>query len=305
MARPDLLDVPAAIEGWDAYVTTNFQILRDGPMPVKQYNNATALPAAASYDRCFAFKEITSGVNPGYRPVWSDGTNWRYIPDNTLAYFDPGAVRIGTAPFASAGDMRLSKNLQVKARNNGDTADLDVIGTNAADQVKVGGQAIDVVVPAGNSANLGKLGGTIDKQTTAVGNPGTTSAGDLMSTSLGENALNVNLKGVEWLLAGKFAGNGNDKRLKIFFGTAQLYDSGIITDNGTRWRAVIRIYRTSSGNQKISILVIKGTAIVLNDVLTATETDTNAIVLKATGQSPTTGAASDVTQEEQKVDFVS
>lgn len=304
MARPDLLDVPSSIEGWDSYVTTNFQILRDGPMPFKQYNNATALPAAGSYDRCIAMKEITSGLNPGYRPVWSDGTTWRYIPDNTKAYFDAGAVRIGSNP-AAAGDVRLSRNLSTRAMNNAESGDFNVVKTTASDQVQVGDQAIDVIVPAGNSTNTGKIGGTIDKQTTAVGNPGTTSEGDLMTTSLGANALNVNQKGVEWKLSGKFAANGNDKKLKIKFGGTTLFDSGVITDNGTRWNAEVRIYRTGSNAQKIAIVVMKGTAIVLNDVLTATETDSNAITLKATGQSPTTGAASDVTQEEQKIDFVS
>lgn len=304
MAKPALLDIPSAIEGWDVWMTTNIQILRDGPLPVKEYANAASLPAANANDRCLAFKEITSGLNPGWRPVFSDGTNWRYIPDNTQAFFDVGAIRVGTNP-AAAGDVRLSRNLSTRAKNNAENADFNVIKTTASDQVQVGDQVVDVIVPAGNSTNTGKLGGTIDKQTTAVGNPGTTSEGDLMTTSLAANALNVNQKGGEWKLAGKFAANGNDKRLRIKFGSATIYDSGVITDNGTRWTAEVRFYRTASNAQKISILVMKGTAIVLNDVLTATETDSNAITLKATGQSPTTGAANDVTQEEQKVDFVS
>lgn len=86
MSRPLLLDVPAAINGWDAWVTTNIQILRDGPMPLKQYDYSTALPAAGSYDRCFAFKQLVN-AGPWYL-AYSDGTAWHYIADDQVPVGD-------------------------------------------------------------------------------------------------------------------------------------------------------------------------------------------------------------------------
>jgi len=303
MVQPILLDVPSAIEGWDAFMTTNIQILRDNPMPMKQYNNAASLPAAASFDRCMAFKEITSGLNPGYRPVWSDGTTWRYIPDNTLAYFDDGAVRIGTTP-ASSGSQRWSNTTGIKRRNNANGADLDVIKADTGDSVTVGSTGGNTQTPAGASAALARIGGAVDVQTTGVGNPASTSEGDLMTYTLPANALSANQKGIVWKLLGKLAANGNDKRFKIKFGSVTVFDSGVVTDNGVRWSAEVRVYRTSSNNQKITFKVWKGTAVVAHDLVTATESDSGTITMKATGTSPTTGAASDVTQEEDLKQYI-
>lgn len=303
MAKPALLDIPAAIDGWDAYMTTDIQILRDGPMPMKEYANAAALPAANAYDRCMAFKEITSGLNPGWRPAWSDGAAWRYIPDNTQAYFDDGAVRIGTTP-AGTGSIRWSNTTGITRRNNANNADLDVIKADTGDTVTVGSTGGTTQTPAGAGSGLARIGGILDAKTAAAGNPATTAEGDLMTFVLQANSLNANQKGIVWKLLGKLAANGNDKRFKIKFGSVTVFDSGVVTDNGVRWSAEVRIYRTASNAQKISFIVWKGTAVVAHDVTTAAESDSATITMKATGTSPTTGAASDVTQEEDLKQFV-
>lgn len=296
MVQPILLDIPSAIDGWDAFMTTNIQILRDNPMPMKQYPNASALPAAASFDRCMAFKEITSGLNPGYRPTWSDGTTWRYIPDNTQAYFDDGAIRQGATP-ASAGAIRFSNTTDIKRRNNANSADLDVIKADTSDTVTVGSTGGDTKTPAGASSAVARIGGALNSQSTPVGNPGTTAEGDLMTYTLPANALSANEKGIAWELSGKFAANGNNKQLRIKFGSVTVFDSGVITDNNVVWKAILRVRRTASNAQKIECLVIKGTAIIASTISTATESDSGTIVMKATGQSGTSGTASDVTQE--------
>lgn len=304
MAKVLLLDIPAAIEGWSAWMTTNIQIIRDGPMPLKEYPNATGLPAANANDRSIAFKEITSGVNPGWRPVWSDGATWRYIPDNTLAYFDAGAVRIGTAPHSSTGDVRLAKNLSVKARNNGDTADLPVIGTNASDQVELAGAGVDAVVTGGNSTTKGTVGGILDKQTTDAGNPANTTETDLHTKSLGANLFNANGKAIRWRTDGKFGATGNDKRVKAKFGSTTIVDSGVVTDNNVRWRIEIEVYRTGSNAQRYIARYFKGTALISTVSGTMAETDSNAITVKCTGQSPTTGAANDVVEEMSLIEYL-
>lgn len=296
MAKPALKDVPSTIEGWDVWMTFNIQTLRDGPLPVKEYDNATGLPAANANDRCLAFKQITSGLNPGWRPAFSDGAAWRYLPDNTQAYFDDGAIRQGAAPSAT-GAIRISNTTDVKRRNNAGLGDLDVIKADAGDTVTVGSTGGDTRTPAGASVALAKIGGTIDAQTATVGNPATTAEGDLMTYTLPANALSANGKGIVWKLLGKLAANGNDKRIKIKFGSVTVFDSGVVTDNGVRWSAELVVYRTASNAQKIAYKVWKGTALVAHDVAATTETDSAGIILKATGTSPTTGAASDVTQE--------
>lgn len=303
MAKPTLQDVPSTIEGWDAWMTTNVQILRDGPMPVKEFNNATALPAAGANDRCIAFKEITSGLNPGWRPTWSDGTTWRYIPDNTQAYFDVGAVRIGANPSAT-GDVRLSKNLSVRAMNNAEGGNFPVIGTNASDQVELAGAGVDTVVTGGNSATKGTVGAVIDKQTTDVGNDANTTEKDLHSKSLAANFFNANGKAIRGKFDGKFGATGNDKRVRMKFGSATLVDSGVVTDNNTRWTIEVEIYRTASNAQRWVAKYYKNNVLVSTATGTTTETDSNAIVVKCTGQSPTTGAANDVVEEISNIEYL-
>lgn len=81
MAKPVLIDIAHGVESWDSTFNDDLAILRDGPMPVKEYNNAASLPAAGSYDRCTAFKEITGGAAPGWLLAYSDGSAWRYLSD--------------------------------------------------------------------------------------------------------------------------------------------------------------------------------------------------------------------------------
>lgn len=51
------------------------------PVRMPEYTQS-ALPSAATYKGCSV---ICTDLSEGYRPVWSDGTNWRRFTDNTVA----------------------------------------------------------------------------------------------------------------------------------------------------------------------------------------------------------------------------
>lgn len=303
MSKPALLDIPAAIEGWDAWITTNVGIMRDGPMPVKEYNNAAALPAAGANDRCLAFKEITTGLNPGWRPTWSDGATWRYIPDNTQAYFDDGAVRVGTTPAAS-GSVRLSNANTIKARNAGNSADVSVVQVNASDQVELGGAGVDVVESCGNSTTKGTVGAVIDKQTTDAGNPANTTETDLHTKILSANFFNANQRGIRCRFDGKFGATANNKQLRVKFGGTTVIDSGVITDNATRWTVILEVFRTGSNAQRWRAMYFKNNVLVSQTSGTASETDSGTITVKCTGQSGTSGVANDVVEEISTIEYL-
>lgn len=82
MARPTFVTPNAGIQGWDAIITDDIEILLNGPWPVYQKtsgdesNLATAFPPG-SYDRCLLFVNHST---LGWIPYYSNGTTWTIIP---------------------------------------------------------------------------------------------------------------------------------------------------------------------------------------------------------------------------------
>jgi hypothetical protein len=82
------------------------------------------------------------------------------------------AFSVGTAPYASTGALRFAKNQMLNARNNGNTADLGVIGTNSGDYVLIGDTANNngVIIQTWSGGTLFMRHGTVDVlQTTSAG----------------------------------------------------------------------------------------------------------------------------------------
>lgn len=74
MARPVLRTLASGIAAWDADVDANFSILTEGPFPIYNPVDLTALNAAApaaSYENCLALVGTSSPVL-----YISDGATW-------------------------------------------------------------------------------------------------------------------------------------------------------------------------------------------------------------------------------------
>jgi len=92
MTRPTLTvpTITPQMAGWDATINTAISALQTfvsgQPYALPLYTVASGagqLPAAASYQYCLAVvSDATSGKGP---VVVSDGTNWRYVSDNSVA----------------------------------------------------------------------------------------------------------------------------------------------------------------------------------------------------------------------------
>jgi hypothetical protein len=78
MARPELPDIDAGLEAWDALLEQWKDILTDGPFPIKFYATVSALPAAGADNlNCLA-------VTLDTKELWhSDGTAWRIVGGGT------------------------------------------------------------------------------------------------------------------------------------------------------------------------------------------------------------------------------
>lgn len=71
MARPTLATIAAGSAAWDADVDDNFSKITEAPFPIVVYANVGALPAASSYDDCFALVGTTT-----MELYLSDGSSW-------------------------------------------------------------------------------------------------------------------------------------------------------------------------------------------------------------------------------------
>lgn len=82
MSRPTRRNITSGIAAWDADTDENFSKVFDAPFPMFQETDAGSLPAASSYDSCFALVNDILYV--------SDGTSWApylgtsaNVPDST------------------------------------------------------------------------------------------------------------------------------------------------------------------------------------------------------------------------------
>jgi len=68
----------------------------------------------------------------------------------------------------------------------------------------------------------------------------------LPAKSLGENGHYIIIEGF-----GHFAANGNNKRLRLYFGSVVLFDTTSLALNSGGWSIKAQVYRVSSNSQKV------------------------------------------------------
>jgi hypothetical protein len=165
----------------------------------------------------------------------------------------------------------------------------------------------------GQSGLGARLGGNVSIQVNATGQGnGADTTDDVLATyALPASALDVAGRQVTITAAGKFAANGNNKRIKIWWGTTTqtvgsavaggtlIADSGVVTTNGGGWSAGVQVtkYGAAASNTQLSsnAAVVAGgthTGTIAPALLTANES--GIINITITGASSTSGAANDV-----------
>lgn len=126
-----------------------------------------------------------------------------------------------------------------------------------------------------------------------VGNAADATDDTLFTYTLPAAFLGVNAEGIKVTASGSFGATANNKTVKIFFGATAVATTGVVTNNATSWHAEAHIYRTAAATQLGDGLIC--TALLPFPTKTAPgETLANALVVKVTGASPTSSAASDV-----------
>jgi hypothetical protein len=76
MSRPTKKDVDSGLEGWDADMDDNFDVILSTPFPPAEYATVAALPSAALYEGCVAY------VANHDRLFISHGGSWQPVPES-------------------------------------------------------------------------------------------------------------------------------------------------------------------------------------------------------------------------------
>lgn len=138
----------------------------------------------------------------------------------------------------------------------------------------------------------------LNSSVTTVGNVGT-GEDDLITYAIPANTLATNGDSVQIETVYTVVNNANQKRIKFYFGSAQIFDTtatGLAVGTAYTVKLDIRIFRDGSNTQRYSVDYTANGGILGTTYGTASQTDTSTITIKGTGE---TNAASDndVTQK--------
>ncbi len=121
--------------------------------------------------------------------------------------------------------------------------------------------------------------------TTPVGNV-TTGIDTLISYTLPANVLALDGYNLEIKAWGTFAANANNKELILLFGSAVLYDTGVVAVNNGTWLLTATITRTGAATQQAITTMTSSNSTVVNSVtyVVPTESLSGTIIIKCTGE---------------------
>lgn len=153
--------------------------------------------------------------------------------------------------------------------------------------INAGAVGAGAFLPMGALANLFNGSGS--------GNGADTTDDTLFSYPLPANSLDTIGRALKVRAYGGFAANGNNKTVKLWFGSQVVFTTGVLTLSAVGW-SVEMLVTKAAANVQLGM----GTGISFNtfaaasQVFFGTQTDTAPITILVTGASPTTGAANDV-----------
>lgn len=137
----------------------------------------------------------------------------------------------------------------------------------------------------GTSGSFARVGGTVFIYTTPIGNVGA-GEDDLMTYPVtGGTLVNTN-DTIRFHCSGQWAGNGNTKQLKAYFGTSQSFATGAQAFNNTDWVIDVEIIRLSATGQLANVRWSSGDTLLTSSAKVSfpVETLSGTVVFKLTGE---------------------
>lgn len=135
---------------------------------------------------------------------------------------------------------------------------------------------------------VGAIRRTLFNSGTTV-NSATASETDLHAYSIAANTLLADHDSIEATFTVSFAANGNNKRLRVYWGTTTIYDSTALAINNGVAKVTVEIYRTGASAERCTVTVQSSNATLPSTAVytTATENTASPLTLKITGTAPT------------------
>lgn len=155
------------------------------------------------------------------------------------------------------------------------------------------------VYPSGGFGPSGKLYTNIASAATGAA----TTEQVLGTYSLPANALDIAGRRVRIHASFHMATNGNNKTLKLYFG-ASVITSGVLTDSNKNAWLTMDVVKTAASAQIVTATGQHDTTMITPYLNAGTDTDTAAIVIKATGTDGT-ASAGDIVLEQFYVEYLS
>lgn len=219
------------------------------------------------------------------------------VIDNNIARVYTGgfATEEQASKFAVSGSdansiyMLNSGNIGIGV--NPPTSKLHVNGS----AVFVGGLSLETDA-AGSDFSVG---GVLETQSTAAGNIGT-GEDVLMTYTLPNGALGTSEDRVEINGFGTTAANGQNKRIRVYFGSTVIFDSGTVTHNALDWSFSGVVIRTGAATQIASCNFIWENTSADTDYTAPVETLSGSVVIKVTGEASTDD---DISQKAFLIDY--
>lgn len=231
--------------------------------------------------------DITTSAPTLSRPVGkADSTTSLVLSQWTL----PVNADASNAGFMSTGTQTIAgdKTFSGATTLSGAVTASSTLGVTGLITATAGVQAsAPITFRAGTSASdRSTANGVINCQTGSVGNVNTGET-TLFTYNLPANVLHTDGASVRIFACGTFAGNGDTKTLKMYFGAAASANVDTTTQSGGSWACRLRVVRTGATAQTLYLESVRGSSIALEDVFTGSETLSGAITVKVTATSGT------------------
>jgi hypothetical protein len=238
----------------------------------------------------FIYKDWINSTNDYERlRIGGDTLSWAILSQadgtGTLRGMDFGASTIdfytGASSLVNVWDMTSDGHLWPVNSNTKD------VGENSR-YIRSLWAGTSINLRMGTSAMFAKAGGIYETSTTTFSNSGV-GEDDLDAETMDANGLSANNQAYTLQATGTFANNANTKRLKAYFGSAVIIDSGSLSPSGAGdWEINCIIVRTGAATQRASCKLFMNvtgvTTTTIVDYTTPTETLSSSVVIKLTGE---------------------
>jgi hypothetical protein len=282
-------------------MVTNAPVISPPPKPTLTGTSLNDIQSISNYITRDLFNYLTDFYKHSY-----------FIWDRTGGYnsstIDAADISVSAAEINTLSGITTAVTVQVQLDSKASVSSLGTMAYQDSNSVGITGGSIenvfitqsdiqqsDIFIKQGDSSQQMSAGGVADVDTTAVGNVGA-GEDDLISYTMPSDSLNTNGSFIEIESFGTFAGNANNKRVRLYFGSTVIYDTTSVAANSGSWTIKSRVIRTGSSSQKAISTIISDNALIVNgsSYTTPAESLTGNVIIRCTGEAV---ANDDVVQE--------